>query len=127
MTAAFFNRPALEAIHKACLDLGARKSADYGQVGDAIAMAGIPGIATRLLDKQFRISSLTQKGYKPLVQDESLRDTLMDMVNYATYGIALLDGTWGNSEVTVEESPQPGVKDSYAWAKDQSRKVQDIR
>lgn len=96
---AYFNRPALEGIHRECLDLGARKSADYGQVGDAIAMAGIPGIATRLLDKQLRICSLTKNGYKPKVQDESLRDTLMDMVNYATYAIALLDGTWGNQDV----------------------------
>lgn len=95
MTAAIFNREALEGIHKECLDLGARKSHDYGQAGDAIAMAGVPGVVVRMLDKQLRLLSLTKPGFEAQVTDEKIRDTLMDMVNYSTYAIALLDGTWG--------------------------------
>lgn len=95
MAKAFFNRPALEAIHKQCLDLGARKNSDYGQAGDAIEMAGVRGVVVRMLDKEMRLLSLTESGYDPKVKDESLRDTLMDMINYATYAVSLLDGTWG--------------------------------
>jgi hypothetical protein len=92
---AFFNRPALEAIHKQCLDLGARKNHDYGAAGDAIEMAGVSGVVVRMLDKQLRLMSLTKPGHEAAVKDESLRDTLMDMINYATYAVSLLDGTWG--------------------------------
>lgn len=90
-----FNRPALESIHKECLDLGARKNNDYGAVADAIAMAGVPGVVTRMLDKQVRLLSLTKPGHTQQVKDESLRDTFMDMINYATYAISIIDGTWG--------------------------------
>lgn len=92
---AFFNRPALEAIHKECLDLGQRKNHDYGAAGDAIEIAGVEGVVVRMLDKQFRLLSLTKAGHESAVKDESLRDTLKDMINYATYAVALLDGTWG--------------------------------
>jgi hypothetical protein len=95
MAKAFFNRPALEAIHKQCLDLGARKNHDYGAAGDAIEMAGVPGVVVRMLDKQLRLMSLTKPGHEAAIVDESLRDTLMDMINYATYAVSLLDGTWG--------------------------------
>lgn len=92
---AFFNRSALEAIHKQCLDLGARKNHDYGACGDAIAMAGVNGVVVRMLDKQLRLMSLTKAGHEAAVKDESLRDTLMDVINYATYAVSLIDGTWG--------------------------------
>jgi hypothetical protein len=94
----YFNRKELEKIHKECLDLGARKSNDYGAVADAIAMAGVPGVVTRMLDKQVRLLSLTKPGHEAAVKDETLRDTLMDMVNYASYAISILDGTWGVEE-----------------------------
>lgn len=105
-----FNRPALEAIHKECLDLGARKNHDYGAAGDAIAMAGLPGVVTRMLDKQLRLVSLTQPGFQAAVKDEAIRDTLMDMVNYASYAISLLDGTWGVKPRTrIRRKPEEGA------------------
>lgn len=101
MAKAYFNRPALEAIHKQCLDLGARKNHDYGAAGDAIEMAGVPGVVVRMLDKQLRLMSLTKPGFEAQVKDESLRDTLMDMINYATYAVSLLDGSWGKVPATT--------------------------
>lgn len=98
MSKAFFNRRALEEIHRQCLDLGARKNHDYGAAGDAIEMAGVSGVVVRMLDKQLRLMSLTKPGHEAAIKDESLRDTLMDLVNYATYAISLLDGTWGKSQ-----------------------------
>jgi len=29
------------------------------------------------------------------VKDESVRDTAIDLVNYATYLVCIIDGTWG--------------------------------
>lgn len=101
---AYFNRAALEAIHKQCLDLGARKNNDYGAAGDAIEMAGVPGVVVRMLDKQMRLMSLTKPGHETQVKDESLRDTLMDMINYATYAVSLLDGSWGKKPVLIGPS-----------------------
>lgn len=91
----YFNRAGLETIHKECLDLGQKKNHDYGACGDAIAMGGVNGVVVRMLDKQMRLLSLTKPGHVAAVQDEALRDTLMDMINYATYAVSLLDGTWG--------------------------------
>jgi hypothetical protein len=91
----YFNVPALEAIHRECLELGKRKNHDYGAAGDAIEMAGVRGVVVRMLDKQMRLLSLTQAGHVAAVKDEALRDTLKDMINYASYAVSLLDGTWG--------------------------------
>lgn len=99
MAKAIFNRPALEAIHKECLDLGQRKNHDYGAAGDAIEMAGVQGVVVRMLDKQLRLMSLTKPGHEAAIKDESLRDTLKDMINYATYAVSLLDGTWGRAPI----------------------------
>jgi Nucleotide modification associated domain 1 len=95
MSKSYFNRTALEAIHKECLDLGARKNHDYGAAGDAIEMAGVSGVVVRMLDKQLRLMSLTKPNHDQAVKDESIRDTLMDMINYATYAVSLIDGSWG--------------------------------
>lgn len=97
MRKSYFNRPALEAIHKSCLDLGERKNKDYGSVRDVIADNGVSGIVTRMDDKQARLLSLVKPGYEQQVKDESIRDTLMDMINYSTYAISILDGTWGKA------------------------------
>ena len=111
----FFNREALEAIHRECLDLGAKKSNDYGAVADAIAMAGVPGVVTRMLDKQVRLLSLTKPGHDMSVKDESLRDTLMDMINYATYAISLLDGTWGVATPTIKRLTKEGPETALLY------------
>jgi hypothetical protein len=97
-----FNRPAFEDIHRRCLDLGARKCKDYGRAGDGIAMAGVRGIIVRNLDKQLRCLSLTEPGYEAQVTDESLKDTLMDQINYCTYAVAMLEGTWGKAPAQKE-------------------------
>lgn len=106
---AHFNRPALEGIHRRCLDLGERKSHDYGAVGDAIAMGGVRGVIVRNLDKQLRCMSLSDPSHLARVLDESLKDTLMDMINYATYAVALLEGTWGREP--LPEDPDFHVVD----------------
>ena len=101
-----FNRPYLEKVHKECLDLGERKSNDYSSVADGIEICGIRGISTRLVDKVLRIASLTSPGVSSQVKSESIRDTLLDVINYATYGVALFDGQWGLDGVQIRKDDQ---------------------
>ena len=90
------NIKAMEKIHNDCRKLGEKKNNDYTSRIDPIAITKLPGISTRLLDKVSRFDSLTSTNKKQLVKDESIRDTLMDMINYATYGIMLIDDAWEN-------------------------------
>ncbi len=69
------------------LGLFAKKNADYG---DAFAKFGLIGILMRIEDKIQRSLSITQNGVN-LVDDEKIRDTLLDLHNYAAMGLMLLD------------------------------------
>lgn len=64
-----------------------KKNTDYG---DAFADYGVVGVLVRMGDKLRRYISVTNKGVS-LVNDEALRDTLMDLRNYATMAIMLMD------------------------------------
>ena len=77
----------LKNVQQEALELFTRKNADYG---DAFATYGTIGILVRLGDKIHRLQSITSKGIN-LVEDEKLRDTLLDLHNYAAMGIMLLD------------------------------------
>jgi hypothetical protein len=71
------------------LELFKRKNADYG---DAFAEYGSIGVLVRMGDKIKRLQSITNKGIV-LVNDEQMRDTLIDLHNYAAMAIMLLDET----------------------------------
>ena len=77
----------LKLVQKEALDLFVLKNNDYG---DAFATYGTIGILVRLGDKIHRLQSITSKGIN-LVEDEKLRDTLIDLHNYAAMGIMMLD------------------------------------
>ena len=68
-------------------DLFRRKNADYG---DAFATYGTVGILVRIGDKIRRCQSITSRGVN-LVDDEKLRDTLLDLHNYAGMAVMLID------------------------------------
>ena len=74
-------------IHNEALELFKKKNADYG---DAFATYGIVGVLVRMGDKISRLSSITKSGIT-LVDNESLRDTLMDLHNYSAMALMLLD------------------------------------
>ena len=76
-----------QTVHQEALALFQRKNADYG---DAFKTHGIVGILVRIGDKLQRFQHITTKGIQ-LVDDESLRDTLIDLHNYAAMGIMGLD------------------------------------
>lgn len=75
-----------------CLnDLYAKKNADYGNsFHDSFLEEGWAMPRIRLGDKMNRLKSLTKNG-KQEVKDESIRDTLLDLANYAIMTVMELD------------------------------------
>ena len=77
----------MKKIQAEGLELFTKKNADYG---DAFAKYGIIGVLMRIEDKLQRSISISNKGVN-LVEDECIRDTLIDLHNYAAMGMMLLD------------------------------------
>ncbi|MDQ3223962.1 MAG: DUF1599 domain-containing protein [Gemmatimonadota bacterium] len=74
-------------------DLLIRKHGDYGPDNIARAPGGaLNGVVVRLHDKMSRLAHLSETGKAP--NNESIRDTYMDMANYALIGLMILDGQW---------------------------------
>ena len=69
------------------LELFEKKNRDYG---DAFANYGPVGVIVRMGDKIQRLSSVSKNGIN-LVNNESLRDTLIDLHNYSAMAIMLMD------------------------------------
>jgi len=74
-------------------DILIKKQADYGphNIGQAPGGA-LNGLIVRIHDKISRIKHLTSKDFDP--QNESLRDSYIDLANYALIALMVLDGTW---------------------------------
>ena len=77
----------MENVQKGALEMFKKKNKDYG---DAFAKYGVIGVLMRIEDKIQRALSITKNGVN-MVNDESIRDTLMDLHNYAAMGVMLLD------------------------------------
>ena len=75
----------LKQIQSDALELFKRKNADYG---DAFAKFGIIGVLMRIEDKIQRALSISKSGVT-LVDDEGLKDTLLDLHNYAAMALML--------------------------------------
>lgn len=69
-------------IVKGMIETYVRKNHDYGNSFDkSLDKFGLVASVVRIGDKMNRIESLVQK--EAMVQDESIKDTLLDMANYA--------------------------------------------
>jgi hypothetical protein len=69
------------------------KHKDYGPTNISRAPGGaINGLRVRIHDKLARINHLTDSGKSP--EHESLRDSFIDLANYAIIGLLVLDGEW---------------------------------
>jgi Nucleotide modification associated domain 1 len=69
------------------------KNADYGPKNISESPGGpINGLTVRLYDKVARLSNLTEEGKEP--KHEPIRDTFLDIANYAIIGLLVLDGKW---------------------------------
>lgn len=74
------------------------KNHDYGDsFGETYKKLGIASALVRISDKYNRLMSLGS-GKKQMVNDESLRDTLIDMANYCLMTVLELDRESYNKE-----------------------------
>ncbi len=80
-------------VQRQGLELFKKKNADYG---DAFANYGPVGIIVRMGDKISRASNIDKTGIT-IVDDESLKDTLIDLHNYSAMALMLME----------EENPTP--------------------
>jgi hypothetical protein len=77
----------MKKIQTTALELFTRKNKDYG---DAFAEFGTIGVLMRIEDKLKRIMSITNNKII-LVNDETLKDTLLDLHNYSAMALMLMD------------------------------------
>ena len=72
-----------------------RKQMDYGPTNISKAPGGaLNGLRVRMHDKIARINNLIDKGVDP--QNESLRDSFIDLLNYSAIAIMVLENKWPN-------------------------------
>jgi len=77
----------MKKIQNEALELFTKKNIDYG---DAFSKYGVIGVLMRIEDKLQRSMSITKNGVN-LVNDEGIRDTLLDLHNYSAMALMLLD------------------------------------
>ena len=70
-----------------------KKHRDYGPSNIAGAPGGpLNGLRVRMWDKTARINHLIDSGATP--ENESLRDSFIDLLNYSAIALLVLDGKW---------------------------------
>ena len=77
------------AIQTEAFALFERKNKDYG---DSFREEGVLGVMIRQKDKLNRFINLARKNGETAVLTESLRDTLLDLHNYAALAIIAMEG-----------------------------------
>jgi len=77
----------MKKIQNEALELFTKKNIDYC---DAFAKYGVMGVLIRIEDKLQRSISITKNGVN-LINDEGIRDTLIDLHNYSAMALMLLD------------------------------------
>ena len=81
----------LEKIQKECKEIFEKKNKDYG---DAFAQHGTVGVLVRISDKMSRFTNISKKGLNISVSDETLKDTLMDLHNYAAMALMCMEDNY---------------------------------
>lgn len=77
----------MKKVQQEGLQLFEKKNKDYG---DAFAKYGTVGVLIRMEDKLQRSISISNSGIN-LINSESMRDTLLDLHNYAAMALMLMD------------------------------------
>lgn len=78
----------IDLLTKAIRD---KKGHDYAcerDVLENVRLCGEYGVIIRCFDKLMRLKNISQKGRQE-VNDETVRDTWLDLINYAKYGYIL--------------------------------------
>ena len=88
-----------------------KKHKDYGPKNISESPGGpLNGLRVRMHDKLARINHLYDSGATP--ENESLRDSFIDMANYSIIALMVLDGNWDNREIGV----MPDIRENLDWA-----------
>lgn len=81
----------------AMAELLIRKQKDYGPKNISDSPGGpLNGLRVRMFDKLARINNLLESGATP--QNESIRDSFIDLANYAIIAMMVLDNNWDKNE-----------------------------
>lgn len=98
----------LEKLMAEMLEIYRAKNKDYGDsFSESFEEFGLIAPVVRMTDKMNRIKSLSKKGGRQ-VSDESLRDSLMDLANYALMTVIELDQQveeWKKENIGTIERP----------------------
>jgi len=96
--------PRLEAnmahLMQEVFNLWKAKQKSYGPHN--ISTFGLKGVVVRLWDKMQRIVRLTWLEMDNPLQNETIRDTLLDIADYGLIATLVYDGKWPKSEVAIE-------------------------
>lgn len=87
----------MRRIQKEAYELFAKKNVDYG---DAFSTYGTVGVLVRIGDKLQRLTSVSKNGVA-LVQDETLKDTLLDLHNYSAMALMTMEDERKDEEVSA--------------------------
>ena len=100
----------MKQIQSNALELFRKKNIDYG---DAFAKFGVIGVLMRIEDKIQRSLSITNNGVN-LINDEGIKDTLLDLHNYAAMALMLLseNNTVNNTENNTENKQNETKKET---------------
>ena len=70
-----------------------KKHKDYGPTNISLSPGGpLNGLRVRMHDKTARINHLIDNDATP--ENESLRDSFIDLLNYSAIALMVLDGNW---------------------------------
>lgn len=76
-------------------DVLVKKQNDYGPKNIALSPGGpLNGLRVRMHDKISRINHLIDSGVEP--ENESLKDSFLDLANYSIIAMMVIDGKWPN-------------------------------
>jgi len=139
-----FYRPASSKILQECIDLQVKKSQDYQSESSRIQAAdyyprGVETIYDILNMKMLRIKSVMyalKEDTKYGQNFESLEDSLKDLVNYASFGIAFIRGELEGMEENVDMfnrllpsennlSVSVQIENNFSKVREVSKKIND--
>ena len=113
-----FRAARLEEIMENCLDLYKKKNADYGNsFAEVYKELGFESGLVQILHKVNRIKGIYSKG-KAEVENESIRDSLIDLANYALMTVVEME-----LENNKEDELIKNIKSLGLYAKSYNRKI----
>lgn len=84
---------AVEEVYADAQAVLMRKHADYGPKNISGSPGGpLNGLRVRMWDKIARINNLMDSNVEP--ENESLRDSFLDLMNYSAIALLVIDGEW---------------------------------